>query len=240
MFYWIKTPAIVKYFFSNFVWHIPNNEKKIYLTFDDGPTPEVTLWVLAQLKKYDAKATFFCIGKNVENQQNIFSEIISDNHAIGNHTQDHINGWYTATAKYVQDVNLCEAAINKAVGAAHQNSNVGVAENLNQKIFSEAIEIKSKPKNSVKLFRPPYGKIKQSQAKAMRNLNYKIVMWDVLSADFDTHVSKEKCLDNVLKNVKPGSIIIFHDSHKAFDNLKYVLPKVLDHFNKKGFAFDKI
>jgi peptidoglycan/xylan/chitin deacetylase (PgdA/CDA1 family) len=209
-FYWVKTNAFIKRVFSKYCWDIPNNEKKIYLTFDDGPTPEVTNWVLDELKKYEAKATFFCIGKNIDSNPELFSKIKSENHSIGNHTFNHLNGWKSATDDYVKNVTDCA-------------------------------EILKKEKTTTSLlFRPPYGRIKKEQSKVLRKLGYKIIMWDVLSADFDRSITPEKCLENVVKNVKSGSVIVFHDSIKASQNLKFALPKTLDFLNKKGFIFDVI
>jgi peptidoglycan/xylan/chitin deacetylase (PgdA/CDA1 family) len=206
--FWIKTNYFVKKIFHNYVWDIPNNENKVYLTFDDGPTPEVTEWTLNQLKKYDVKATFFCIGKNIEKYPTIFTKVINDGHAIGNHTFNHLKGWECSTENYINDVKLCQFAIHNS-----QFHN---------------------------LFRPPYGKIKKSQATAIRKLGYKIIMWDVLSADYNQSVLPEQCLENVLKNVTTGSIIVFHDSVKAFANLEYALPKTLEFLKKKGFSCDRI
>ena len=209
-FYSAKTPQIIKKIFSNYVWDIPNNENKVYLTFDDGPTPEITNWVLDELKKYNAKATFFCIGKNIETNPEIYENLILNGHSIGNHTFNHLNGWKSNDKKYIENTLICG------------------------NLKSEFCNLKSN------LFRPPYGKIKPSQSKELRKLSYKIIMWDVLSADFDTTISPEKCLENVLKNVKSGSVIVFHDSVKAFKNLEYTLPKALEFLNKKGFIFDTI
>jgi peptidoglycan-N-acetylglucosamine deacetylase len=197
MWYWIKTNRLIKRIFSNYVWDIPTVEKKVYLTFDDGPTPEITAWVLNQLKAFDAKATFFCIGDNIQKYPEIFNSILLNGHNIGNHTFNHYNGWKTKTPKYIENVLLCKEAIQQQTTDNRQ------------------------------LFRPPYGKIKKSQAKAILELGYKIIMWDILSADFDTTITPEKCLENVLKNVAPGSIIVFHDSAKAFKNLEYTLPRTL-------------
>ena len=209
-FYWIKTPQIIKRLFSNQVWDIPNTENKIYLTFDDGPTPEVTEWVLSILKKNNLKATFFCIGNNIEKHPEIFNTIITEGHTIGNHTFNHKKGWKTKTADYIENVELCKSAI---------------------------CELQSVNCN---LFRPPYGKIKPSQSKNLRKLGYKIIMWDVLSADFDPSVSKEKCLENATLKVTSGSSIVFHDSVKAFPNLKYALPRAIQILKEKGFVFDVI
>lgn len=207
---WIKTHWLIKKLFSNYVWDIPNNENKVYLTFDDGPTPEITNWTLNQLEENNAKATFFCIGDNVRKYPEIFNKVIESGHSIGNHTYNHLNGWKTSTHDYVENTKL------------HETEHC--------KLSTEHCQ----------LFRPPYGKIKPSQSKILRKLGYKIIMWDVISYDFDQTISKEQCLENVLKNVKSGSIIVFHDSKKAFQNLEYVLPRTLEFLNEKGFAFEKL
>lgn len=207
---WVKTHWIFKKLFSNYVWDIPNNENKVYLTFDDGPTPEITEWTLNQLKKFNAKATFFCIGDNVRKFPEIFQKVINEGHSIGNHTFNHLNGWKTNTSDYIENVKLYEIKHNK-LNTEH-----------------------------CQLFRPPYGKIKPTQSKILRKFGYKIIMWDIISYDFDTTISKEQCLENVLKNVKTGSIIVFHDSKKAFTNLEYTLPRTLDFLKKKGFVCEKI
>jgi peptidoglycan/xylan/chitin deacetylase (PgdA/CDA1 family) len=211
-FYWIKTNALIKRIFSNYCWDIPNKENKVYLTFDDGPTPEITEWVLSELKKHNAKATFFCIGNNIEKHPDIFEKVINDGHVIGNHTYDHLMGWKTATEAYLENSLLCDTQIKKSTAQNSQS----------------------------KLFRPPYGKITKSQSAHLRQLGYKIVMWDVLSADFDRNISPEKCLQNVIKNVKSGSVIVFHDSVKASQNLKFALPKTLEYLKENNFTFDVI
>ena len=207
---WIKTHWSIKKLFSNYVWDIPNNGNKVYLTFDDGPTPEITEWTLNLLKEYNAKATFFCIGDNIRKYPEIFMKVIGDGHSIGNHTYNHLNGWKTSTDYYIENAKLYETE--------HYNL---------------------QPANC-HLFRPPYGKIKPSQSKILRKLGYKIIMWDVISYDFDATISKEQCLENVFKNVQSGSIIVFHDSKKAFQNLEYVLPRTLEFLKDKGFVFEKI
>ncbi|MFA9190437.1 polysaccharide deacetylase family protein [Flavobacterium sp. FZUC8N2.13] len=206
--YWVKTHRIIKKLFPDYVWNIPNNDNKIYLTFDDGPTPEITQWVLHQLEQYNAKATFFCIGKNITANPEIFNHIVEKGHSIGNHTQNHLNGWKTSTSEYIENSLQCS-------------------------------EISKQFENN-KLFRPPYGKIKAAQAKKLRQQGYKIIMWDVLSADFDQSITKEECLNNVLFNTQSGSIIVFHDSQKAFKNLQYTLPKVLQHLAENHFSFGVI
>jgi peptidoglycan/xylan/chitin deacetylase (PgdA/CDA1 family) len=208
MSFWVKTNRIIKWIFPNYVWDIPNDGQKVFLTFDDGPTPEITEWVLEQLKKYNAKATFFCIGNNIEKYPEIFQKTIAEGHAIGNHTFDHLNGWKTTTEDYIENVKLYETQNPKLV--------------------------------TRNLFRPPYGKIKHSQSKILRKLGYKIIMWDVLSRDYDQRISSTQCLENVLSNIETGSIIVFHDSVKAEHNLKYVLPKTLEFLKEKGFVCDKI
>jgi peptidoglycan/xylan/chitin deacetylase (PgdA/CDA1 family) len=207
---WVKAHWIIKKLFSNYVWDIPNNENKVYLTFDDGPTPEITEWTLNQLKEYNAKATFFCIGDNVRKYPEIFQKVINEGHSIGNHTFNHLNGWKTSTSDYIENVKLYETEHCK-LNTEH-----------------------------CKLFRPPYGKIKPSQSKILRKFGYKIIMWDIIPYDFDYIISKEQCLENILKNVKSGSIIVFHDSKKAFTNLEYILPRTLEFLKKKGYVCEKI
>jgi peptidoglycan/xylan/chitin deacetylase (PgdA/CDA1 family) len=219
MSFWVKTNYFVKKIFPNYVWNIPNNENKVFLTFDDGPIPEITEWTLEQLKKYDAKATFFCIGNNIEKHPDIFQKIIDDNHALGNHTFNHLKGWKNSTEDYIENVKLCQSQITNP--KSHPSDS-----ELAQQILN--------------LFRPPYGKIKPSQSRILRKLGYKIIMWDILSYDFDQTITPEKCLDNVLKNVVNGSIIVFHDNVKAEQNLKYALPKTLAFLKEKGFVCAKI
>lgn len=212
-----KIPKFISRLFPNFIWEIPNDKNKIYLTFDDGPIPEVTEFVLEELNKYNAKATFFCIGDNIQKHPKIFAKIIENGHSIGNHTFNHLKGWNTSLEEYIENTNLCENQFAKTSNLEPQTLNL-------------------KPK----LFRPPYGRIKPSQAKALRKLGYKIIMWNVLSVDYNSKISPEKCIGNVLKNAKTGSIIVFHDSIKAFPNLKIALPIILKELNKKGFVFQRI
>ncbi|MDA9087302.1 polysaccharide deacetylase family protein [Polaribacter sp.] len=211
-FYIPKTPSCMMRFFSKYTWRFSRDVKEIYLTFDDGPTPEVTQFVLDELKKYNAKATFFCIGKNILNHPDVFKKIKNSKHTIGNHTHNHLNGWATKKKDYIDNFLQCEP------------------------IISKTLDESTKPK----LFRPPYGKIKKSQATSILKKDYRIIMWDVLSADFDVSTSKEACLRNVLNNTKNGSIVVFHDSVKASEKLKFVLPKVLKEFSEKGFVFKAI
>jgi peptidoglycan/xylan/chitin deacetylase (PgdA/CDA1 family) len=223
--------------FSRYVWRFSLDKKEIYLTFDDGPTPEITQFVLDELKKHNAKATFFCIGKNILKHPNIFKKVNSEGHSIGNHTQNHANGWQTKSTKYFDDFLECEDAILTALGETFEKS---------QKQRDKKEERRNKGQETAnkmheaKLFRPPYGKLKKRQAKEILKRGYKIIMWDVLSADFDTTISNEKCLQNILNNTKNGSIIVFHDSAKAAEKVTFVLPLILKKFSKKGFVFRAI
>ncbi len=209
-FYWIKTNAFIKWLFPKYLWNCSRKSDRVFITFDDGPVPEATPWVLDELQKYSAKATFFCIGENVKENPEIAKRITAEGHVIGNHTYNHLCGWETKNSDYDENVAECEKIIGETTS--------------------------TKPV----LFRPPYGKIKAAQAKNILQKGYKIVMWDVLSADFDTNISEEKCLQNVLRNIEPGSIIIFHDSAKAFKNLKYALPQTLEFLKTKGYKCESI
>ena len=204
-------PRFIQRLYPERIWAFPASTNSVYLTFDDGPIPEVTSWVLDELKKYNAKATFFCIGENVKKHPEIFQRILTEGHSVGNHTFNHLNGAKTETLAYIENVERCHEAINS----------------------------KFKIQNS-KLFRPPYGKITSKQAKILQQKGFKIVMWNILSYDYDANVSEEKCLQNVLKNIKPGSVIVFHDSLKAVKNLRYVLPKVLEFIGRSGLLYGKI
>jgi peptidoglycan/xylan/chitin deacetylase (PgdA/CDA1 family) len=182
---------------------MPPGDKTIYLTFDDGPNSLATPFVLDTLRAFDACATFFCIGKNVREQHEIYKRIIDEGHKVGNHTFNHLNGWKTKDADYLDDIMQAKSYIDSD------------------------------------LFRPPYGKITGFQAKQLSApaFGLKVVMWSVLSGDFDSKISKEKCLENVLLNTTDGNIVVFHDSQKAFEKLQYVLPLTLKHFSEKGFRF---
>ena len=184
------------------------NNKTIYLTFDDGPTPIVTSWVLETLKQYNAKATFFCIGNNIKKHPELFRKIINDNHKVANHTYYHEKGWKTKNQDY-----------------------------LNSIIHTEKLICKMDSNNKSKLFRPPYGQIRKSQGKALIEMGYEIIMWSVLTQDWKSSLSNEKCFKKTIKSIKNGSIIVFHDSLKAEDKLRYLLPRVLKHFSRKGFNF---
>lgn len=211
--YLVRPGWLMRKIYSSAVWRISTNEKKIFLTFDDGPIPEITPWVLSVLKEYKAKATFFCVGANIEKYPEVFQQIISEQHSIGNHTFNHLNGWKTKTRDYVENISLCNSVIEKELSVI--NSPLSIP------------------------FRPPYGKIKRSQLSVLRS-QYSVIMWDVLTGDFDQTISADKCLKNTLTKTREGSIVVFHDSLKAKKNLFYVLPKFLEHFSKEGFGFERL
>jgi peptidoglycan-N-acetylglucosamine deacetylase len=202
MFYLASVPAVVQRFFPKYIWKKSSGLKKLYLTFDDGPHPEHTLFVLDELKKYNAKATFFCIGKNVALYPTVYKKILDDGHSVGNHTHNHLNGSNTSLAKYLENINEAKKYIDS------------------------------------NLFRPPYGRITRKQAKVLTN--FKIIMWTVLSADFDVKITKEKCLQNVIRHTKAGAIILFHDSEKAAERMRFALPNVLKKYTEMGYGFCKL
>ena len=219
----VKIPLVIKKMFPNYVWDIATNDKVIYLTFDDGPTPEITNWTLRTLKEYNAKATFFCIGNNIEKYPDIFQRVLHDGHAIGNHTHNHIKGWKTKTPEYLENINLCETVIKNQIPSSS--------------IINRQSSIVNRQSLIVNLFRPPYGQITPKQGKELLAMGYKIIIWDVLSFDWDKKVPKEACFKNVISKATNGSIVVFHDSVKASKNMQYALPKVLEFYGKKGFSF---
>ena len=198
MFNPVRPPYLIRRYYSRFTWSIPNEERKVYLTFDDGPIPEVTEFVLDILAEHNVKATFFCIGKNVSTNPDIYKRILDNGHRTGNHTHFHKNGWLTSADDYANDVNQAASLITSD------------------------------------LFRPPYGRIKKSQADSLTQ-HYKIIMWDVLSYDFLESLTPEQCLKNVTTNTRPGSVIVFHDSVKAFPRMKKVLPAYLRFLKDQQF-----
>ncbi|CAN5715583.1 polysaccharide deacetylase family protein [soil metagenome] len=206
MFYFVRTPGWLKKLYSHCIWSIPVKDKIIYLSFDDGPHPTITPFVLDELKQYNAKATFFCIGKNVLAHAGIYKRIIDEGHAVGNHSHNHLNGWKTPDGQYLDDI---------AEAKKYIDSN---------------------------LFRPPYGRISKFQLRqlARPRFNLKAVMWTVLSGDFDTEITPKQCLENVINKCKPGSIVVFHDSEKAAERMRYALSGMLEHYKKEGYRFDKI
>lgn len=202
--YFVKAPFLLKKLYpSGLVWNEASSDT-VYLTFDDGPHPEVTPFVLEELKRYNALATFFCIGKNVMQYPDLYQRIIADGHSTGNHTYTHLNGWKTTADNYLD---------NTVRAAALIRSN---------------------------LFRPPYGRITRSQAAVLQAQGYRIIMWDVLSGDFDTAISPERCWQNVAGHICPGSVVVFHDSSKAADRLRYALPRTLSLCAERGWKMGSL
>lgn len=211
MFYLTKTPGLLKKLYPSCTWNFAKDEPVIYLTFDDGPHPEATPFVLDTLKEYNAKATFFCIGKNVVAHPDIYKRIIDEGHTTGNHTYNHLNGSKSTDNDYIKDISEAKKYIDSD------------------------------------LFRPPYGKITRFQIRlltAAENVKqpskFRIIMWDVLSGDFDITLSGDKCAKNVTTHTRPGSIVVFHDSQKALPRLKKSLTETLKHFTEKGYTFEAV
>lgn len=207
MFYFTKTPFWLRILYPSCLWYYPSakGEKKIYLSFDDGPHVTATPFVLDQLKKYDAKASFFCIGKNVLEETAIYKRILLEGHRVGNHTFNHLNGWKTDNKVYIENI-----------------------EKAREQIDSD-------------LFRPPYGRATGFQIRNLKEkLKYKIVMWDVLSGDFDPSVTGVLAAERVIRKSRSGSIIVFHDSAKAYQTLTVALPVVLAYFSGEGYSFETI
>jgi peptidoglycan/xylan/chitin deacetylase (PgdA/CDA1 family) len=203
-----RTPFILPLLYPSLEWRIPTQEKELYLTFDDGPVPGPTEFVLDALAVASARATFFCIGDNVRRHPQIFNRVRDAGHAIGNHTYHHLNGWKTGTDAYLENIRACSDALAPVENAAAPT----------------------------RLFRPPYGRITRHQIRRLQS-EYRIIMWDVLSVDYDRTLAAEACLRNTIRAVRPGSIIVFHDSLKAEKNMTYTLPRLLEHFSAQGFVF---
>lgn len=199
--YLFKNPAWFSWPYREAVWRIPTDEKVINLTFDDGPDPEATPWVLDQLERYKAKATFFCVGQNAEKHPEIMRRIEESGHVIGNHTYSHKNGWKTDKQEYLEEVQKGEQSL---------------------KVYTSQM-----------LFRPPYGNIRFSQLRSLKKAGYEVIMWSHLSGDFDPNVNIQKSIKS-LKQAEPGSILVFHDSQKAFKNLQKMLPEVLKYLEGEG------
>ncbi|MFI5193083.1 MAG: polysaccharide deacetylase family protein [Chitinophagales bacterium] len=205
MFYFTKTPGWLKRLYPSGIWSIPTERKAIYLSFDDGPHAGATPFVLDQLRRFNARATFFCIGKNVEAEPDVYKRILNEGHRVGNHTQQHLNGWKTADKKYLADVEKARTVIDSD------------------------------------LFRPPYGRISAFQIRNLtRSLKYKLIMWDVLSGDFDPAVTGKIAAKRVIRKAGAGSIVVFHDSAKSFTVIREALPEVLNYFAGKGYLFESI
>lgn len=206
MLYLTTASWLLRQIYPGCLWRMPTREKKVYLTFDDGPHPEATPFVLDQLRQYGAKATFFCIGKNVAEHPELYQRILVEGHRTGNHTYHHLNGWKTPDGQYFEDIISTKALVDST------------------------------------LFRPPYGRITRWQLAQLSKpaLQMKAVMWTILSGDFDPEISSEKCLDNVIRPMKKGAIVVFHDSQKALPHITYVLPRVLRFFSENGYMMEKI
>jgi peptidoglycan-N-acetylglucosamine deacetylase len=205
-----RTPFFLPWLYPSLIWRIPSQHKELYLTFDDGPVAGPTEFVLETLQTFGASATFFCIGENIFKHRPVFNKVIDHGHTIGNHTFNHLNGWKTKTQDYHDNVKLCESEI-----AAHRVK-----------------------ESSSKLFRPPYGRISRAQIEILSD--YQIIMWDVLSVDYNKNLLPEKCLKNTIDATRSGSIIVFHDSLKAEKNLVFTLPRYLEYFVEQGFVFKSL
>ena len=201
--YLSKMPRFIQDMFPAFHWRVDTDEPVLYLTFDDGPVPEVTPWVLDTLADFQAHATFFCVGANVVRYPDLIQRILSEGHVVGSHTFHHLSGWASENDTYFQDVRRCARLLGSD------------------------------------LFRPPYGRIKPAQAKFLQR-HYRIVMWDVLSGDFDTTRKGEDCYRQVVRHAGPGSIVVFHDSVKAEPRLRDALPRVLEHFATRGYRVEAL
>ena len=193
-------------------WRKDPQEKILYLTFDDGPIPEVTDFVLAQLKAYQAKGTFFCVGENVQKHPKLAGQIQAEGHRLGNHTFNHLKAWKTGTGRYLENTGKCAEVLAPFLNTAEKNGT-------------------EKP-----LFRPPYGQISLNKIKQLQPA-YRIIMWDLLTCDYDAALSPESCLAKSLELTRPGAIVVFHDSLKARRNLEYVLPRYLEQCRQAGYRF---
>ncbi len=199
----VRPPSLLTRALHRMTWDLPGEHREVYLTFDDGPTPVVTPWVLDRLEEVEAKGTFFCLGRNVDKYPELYNQILAAGHSVGNHSYSHLRGFRSSVRRYMEDIELASGMIDS------------------------------------KLFRPPYGRIFPGQVKAVLE-QYDIIMWDVLSIDYNSGLSGERVLQNVTRNVKPGSIIVFHDSDKAADNLYYALPRTLEHLKMEGYSMKSI
>ena len=205
-----KTPQILSLLAPNLTWKVKTDQKVIYLTFDDGPVPGLTDYVLDELKNHDALATFFCVGENIHKYPETCQKIIDHGHLIGNHTYNHLKGWSTKNELYFTNIDKCQAEIER-----FQHSS-GRA-----------------------VFRPPHGQITRKQVTYIRK-KYQIVMWDILTYDYQIKLAPPQRLDKIIKKTSPGTIIVFHDNFKGEKNLRYLLPRYLYHFKNIGFKFKKL
>lgn len=212
-----QTPFFLPWLYPQLVWRMPTHEKKVYLTFDDGPVPGPTEFVLETLKQYNAIATFFCIGDNVQKHPEVFTKIIKAGHEVGNHTFNHLKGWNTPLQTYIDNIKKCEATIN-----THPN-----------------LTDYHLPTTGHQLFRPPYGRITRSQINVLKE-KYKIIMWDVLTQDYRKNITPDNCIRGTIQATRPGSVVVFHDSYKAEPNLIFALPRYLEYLNAEGYTFGRL
>jgi len=255
--YFVKTPWWLKKFYPQLIWNKARTTKTIFLTFDDGPIPIVTPWVIKTLKSFNAKATFFCIGDNIQKHYAIFLQLKADGHAIGNHTYNHLKGWATADDVYVNNFNKCQTLTQtnlfRPPYGRIKRSQIREIQNLKFKIQNqESKNSKIKNQKLNQQLTTNYSPLSTNHSLVPTTTNFplatnhlplpnqKIIMWDVLSGDFDIKLSPEICLKHVLKHTENGSIVVFHDSLKAWDRLEYVLPKALAYWQKLGFKFEVI
>ncbi len=198
--HFVRPFFILPYLYPDAIWRKNERKNNIYLTFDDGPIPEITPWILDCLKEKHVKACFFCVADNVRKYPDLFQRILDEGHQVGNHTYNHLKGWDCADDQYMENIELADQLIASP------------------------------------LFRPPYGRIKKSQLRKVSK-KYQVIMWDVLTGDYDKRISPEQCFKNAVQYTRDGSIIVFHDNIKAIDNVKYALPKTIDHLLVRGFRF---
>lgn len=198
-----RLPYLFRFLLPGLIWKIKSSKNEVFLSFDDGPHPEITPRVLEVLNQYNAKATFFCVGQNVEKYPDVYNKILEEGHLTGNHTFNHVNGWKVSSKEYYKNIEMCSDLVDS------------------------------------QFFRPPYGRIKLSHIPYVK-MQYRIIMWSVLSGDYDLKMNPRWCLERSIRYTKSGSIIVFHDSKKAASNMLYALPRFLDHFSNLGYRFPVI
>lgn len=198
--------------FPRLTWRRKGVGKTLYLTFDDGPVSGVTEWVLDLLKEKNVKATFFVVGDNVKKYPEVMRRV-AEEQAYANHTFHHVKGWSYSVEDYVKEVKLCDDIMQEVTGASVS------------------------AKNSTRLFRPPYGRIKSSQLNVLLP-DYEIIMWDVLTGDYNKHLNLENAFRRSCRETREGSIIVFHDSYKAEKQMKNLLPRYIDYCLAQGYTFD--
>ena len=203
----------------------PAGQPVVYLTFDDGPVPDETPWVLAQLAEFQAQATFFCVGENLARHPEIARAALAAGHRLGNHTHRHHSAWATSRAAYLADVAECQTQLQELLKTWHDGS--------------VAVAPLPAARSSVPLFRPPYGRLTWPLLPLLR-ADFRVVMWSVLTRDYDPALRPEDCLRFALEAVRAGDVVVFHDSRKAGPRLRYVLPRLLAHLAAQGFAFEAL